>query len=58
MVANSATLKRKNMKTVAIISEKGGAGKTTVAIHVAVAAARRGMKVALLALDPQASAAC
>jgi chromosome partitioning protein len=45
------------MKTIAIISQKGGAGKTTVAIHLAVAAERKGMKTALFDLDPQASAA-
>ena len=44
------------MKTIAIISQKGGAGKTTIAIHLAVAAERRGMKTALFDLDPQASA--
>lgn len=44
------------MKTIAIISQKGGAGKTTVGIHLAVAAERRGMKTALFDLDPQASA--
>jgi chromosome partitioning protein len=57
MVANGATNKRVNMKTIAIISQKGGAGKTTVAIHLAVAAERRGMKTAVFDLDPQASAA-
>jgi chromosome partitioning protein len=45
------------MKTVAIISQKGGAGKTTVAIHLAVAAEKRGMNTAIFDLDPQASAA-
>jgi chromosome partitioning protein len=44
------------MKTIAIISQKGGAGKTTIAIHLAVAAERRGMNTALFDLDPQASA--
>ena len=44
------------MKTIAIISQKGGAGKTTIAIHLAVAAERLGMKTALFDLDPQASA--
>ena len=45
------------MKTIAIISQKGGAGKTTLAIHLAVAAEKRGMNTAIFDLDPQASAA-
>jgi chromosome partitioning protein len=56
MVANGTNNNRASMKTIAIISQKGGAGKTTVAIHLAVAAERRGMKTALFDLDPQASA--
>jgi len=44
------------MKTVAIISQKGGAGKTTVATHLAVAAEQHGLRTALFDLDPQASA--
>ena len=44
------------MKTVAIISQKGGAGKTTVAIHLAVAAEKHGLRAAVFDLDPQASA--
>jgi len=44
------------MKTIAIISQKGGAGKTTIAIHLAVAAESKGMTTALFDLDPQASA--
>jgi chromosome partitioning protein len=44
------------MKTVAIISQKGGAGKTTVAIHLAVAAEAHGLRAAVFDLDPQASA--
>jgi chromosome partitioning protein len=44
------------MKTVAIISQKGGAGKTTVAIHLAVVAEQRGFRTAVFDLDPQASA--
>jgi len=39
------------VKTIAIISQKGGAGKTTVAIHLAVAAEQRGMNTALFDLD-------
>lgn len=45
------------MKTIAVISQKGGAGKTTVAVHLAVCAEQNGHRVALFDLDPQASAA-
>jgi chromosome partitioning protein len=45
------------MKTVAILSGKGGSGKSTIAMHLAVAAERRGAPVAVLDIDPQASAA-
>jgi len=45
------------MKTIAVISQKGGAGKTTIAVHLSVAAEQRGLKTALFDLDPQASAA-
>jgi len=45
------------MKTVAILSQKGGTGKTTLAVHLALAAERRHVVVAVLDLDPQASAA-
>lgn len=44
------------MKTIAIISQKGGAGKTTLAVHLAVAAIESGKAVAMIDLDPQASA--
>jgi chromosome partitioning protein len=56
MVANDATSHRVNMKTVAIISQNGGAGKTTIGIHLTVAAEQRSLKTALFDLDPQASA--
>lgn len=46
------------MKTLAIISQKGGTGKTTLAINVSVAADQAtGGKVTIIDLDPQASAA-
>lgn len=45
------------MKTLAVLSRKGGAGKTTVALHLAVAAQAGGRRVALVDMDPQRSAA-
>ncbi|MBO1076930.1 AAA family ATPase [Roseomonas marmotae] len=44
------------MKTVAIISQKGGVGKTTLATALAVAAQRDGKTAAVFDVDPQASA--
>lgn len=44
------------MKTLAVISQKGGAGKTTLATHLAVAAEQHGLPTVLLDLDPQGSA--
>jgi chromosome partitioning protein len=45
------------MKTVAIVSQKGGAGKTTIAVHLATAAAAAGYAAAIVDLDPQGTAA-
>jgi chromosome partitioning protein len=45
------------MHILAFISQKGGVGKTTLAIHLAVAFTAGGYNAALLDLDPQASAA-
>ena len=44
------------MKTLAILSRKGGTGKTTIAVHLSVAAERDGLTTALIDLDPQSSA--
>ena len=44
------------MKVLAIIGQKGGNGKTTTALGVAVAASRAGRAVAVIDLDPQATA--
>jgi chromosome partitioning protein len=45
-----------HVKTVAVCSQKGGAGKTTTALHLAVAAERARRRTAVLDLDPQGSA--
>lgn len=44
------------MKTIAIVSQKGGSGKTTVAVHLAVCAELARKSAAIIDLDPQASA--
>ena len=45
------------MKTVAVVSQKGGAGKTTLVLHRAAAWAHAGNNAAVTDLDPQTSAA-
>lgn len=43
------------MKTVLVASSKGGAGKTTIATHLAAQSALDGLRTALVDADPQAS---
>ena len=43
------------MRTIAFLSQKGGSGKTTLAVHTAVAAEESGEKVFLIDTDPQGS---
>jgi chromosome partitioning protein len=44
------------MQVIAIISQKGGVGKSTLAVHLATEATAQGQRVLLLDLDPQGSA--
>lgn len=43
------------MRTIAVIARKGGSGKSTVAVHLALAAHRRGLRVMLADTDAQRS---
>ena len=44
------------MKRIGLLAQKGGTGKTTLAVHLAVEAASHGMQALLVDIDPQASA--
>jgi chromosome partitioning protein len=44
-------------RVLAFLAQKGGSGKTTLAVHVAVAAQADGERVVILDTDPQGSAA-
>lgn len=44
------------MKKLAFLSQKGGSGKTTLAVHTAVAAHEAGERVVIIDTDPQKSA--
>ena len=54
--AAAAAAGHPSLAVLAIVSRKGGAGKTTLAINLAVAATVGGRRVSILDTDPQASA--
>ena len=41
------------MRTIAVVNQKGGCGKTTTAINLAAVASRRSMRTLLVDMDPQ-----
>jgi chromosome partitioning protein len=51
-----ASLHDHTMRVVSILSQKGGAGKTTLAVHLATAATLAGFEAAIVDLDQQATA--
>jgi chromosome partitioning protein len=48
---------RETMKTIAIVNQKGGCGKTTVSINLGSALAEAGQRVLLIDMDPQSHCA-
>lgn len=48
---------RADVKTLALLSQKGGSGKTTLSLNLAIAATKSNRSVVVIDLDPQQSAA-
>lgn len=44
------------VRRIALVQQKGGAAKTTLCVHLAVAAEQSGIRTAIIDIDPQASA--
>ncbi len=55
--ANRAADRDATLRTIAIVNQKGGCGKTTTAINLAAIYARRGLRTLLVDSDPQSHCA-
>ncbi|MEH2277519.1 MAG: AAA family ATPase [Nostoc sp.] len=53
--SNFETKRKHSMKTIAIYHNKGGVGKTTVAVNLAAALSKKGKRVLLIDIDSQAN---
>ncbi len=52
---NSNTKRKSNLKVIAVYHNKGGVGKTTVAVNLAAALRKKGKKVLLVDIDAQSN---